>query len=143
MPIYGNPVPDPWNIEVFWIFLFYKKCLISTIPTSPQPLLEVVSYSSYPIFSIFYPICPYMEIRSQTPGIFKFFEFSYFKRRSLLIQFQRTFNHSSKLFLTQVISYFLYFCPICPYMEIWSQTPGILKFFEFSYFKRSALLVRF
>ena len=76
---------------------------------SPQPLLRVVSNSSYSIFSIFCPICPYMEIRSQTPGILKFFKFSDFIRSALLVRFQRALNHTPKFFLTQVIPSFLYF----------------------------------
>ena len=124
------------------MFLFYKKLLTNTISTSPPPLLRVVFNSSYLIFSIFCPICPYMEIRSQTPGILNFFEFSYFIRSAFQITFQRVLNHSSKLYLTQVIPFF-YILPICPYMEIRSQTPGILNFFEFSYFIRSALLIWF
>ena len=125
MPIYGNPVPDPWNIEVFCIFLFHKKDHTSTIPTSPQPLLRVVFNPSYPIFSIFCPICPYMEIRSQTPGILKFFEFSYFIRSALLVRFQRALDHFSELFLTEVILSFLY---LAPYAHIWKFGPRPLEF---------------
>ena len=99
------------GIWFFLIFLFFKKCLTNAISMSPQPLFKVVFNSSYPIFSIFCPICPYMEIRSQTSGILNFLKFSYFKRRALLIRFQRSLDHSSKMFLTQVILYFLYFAP--------------------------------
>ena len=90
---------------------------------------------SYPIFSIFCPICPYMEIWSKTPGILKFFEFSYSTRSAILIRFQRAFNHSSKLFLTQVIPFFLFFYPTCPYMEIRSHNPGFFIFFIFLLYK--------
>ena len=83
-----------------------------------------------------------MEIRSQTPGILKFFKFSDFIRSALLLRFQRALNHTPKFFLTQVIPSFLYFKNTIVWLVAYFENK-ISTLFFFMFFTRTRFLQLF
>ena len=97
--------------------------------------------SNEPSKTIIVPIlCPNL---ARAPVFLNSFIFYYLTQKFLPLWFQRAFHHLSKLILTQCMTFFCIFCPLCPYMENWHKTPRFLNLFEFYYLTQKLLPLRF
>ena len=80
-----------------------QNCVISTLPTSSQPLSGYVFKSRYTQNCVFGPKCPNMVIWPQTAKNDIFLIFFIFTRSDLPIRFQQAIDHYQVIISTQNI----------------------------------------